>query len=88
MAISSLVLDLAPDHQGDAARASLGADPRFTVGPQLGTRHAVVVETASAIEDIDCYRYLQCLPGVRSLTLVRAYLDDETLPAGAAADYL
>lgn len=88
MSISSLVIDLAPDAEGAAARARLAADARITLGPAQGTRQALVLETSGQGEDIAAFDELRDLPGVRLVTLVRAYLDDAALPAGAAATYL
>lgn len=88
MSISSLVIDAATDEHGRQALASIAGDPRFTLGPSYGNRHAVVIDTPSVAEDTDAFAWLSNLPGVRLVTLVRAYLDDEALPAGAAANYL
>lgn len=88
MSISSLVIEVADDASGRDALAALAADARFTLGPAAGARHAVVVDTASIADDTDAYLWLQSLAGVRFITLVRAYLDDEAPPAGAAAELL
>lgn len=88
MGISSLVIDVSDDDAGRTALTAIAEDPRFTLGPALGTRHAIVVDTASAIADTDAFDWLRDLAGVRWTTVVRAYLDDEALPAGAAANYL
>lgn len=88
MAISSLVVDIADDDSGEATLAALAADGRFTLGPAAGTRHAIVLDTPSALDDIEAFNWLQDLPGVRWTTVVKAYLDDETVPAGVAAAHL
>jgi len=88
MSISSLVIDVADDADGRSALAALAADSRFTLGPSAGARHALVLDTQSVLEDTDAFEWLRDLPGVRLVTLVRAYLDDEALPVGAAAEYL
>lgn len=88
MSISSLVIDAAPDASGRAALAAVAADPRFTLGPSQGTRHAVVLDTPCAADDTAAFDWLRDLPGVRLVTLVAAWLDDEAPPAGTAADYL
>lgn len=88
MGISSLVIDIADDAQGRAALTAIAGDGRFTLGPAQGTRHAIVVDTPSAGADTDAFDWLRDLAGVRWTTVVRAYLDDEALPAGAAANYL
>lgn len=88
MSISSLVLDVAEDATGSEALRIIAADARFTIGPANGTRHAIVLDTPSVLEDTDAFDWLRDLPGVRLVTLVRAYHDDEALPAGAAANYL
>lgn len=88
MSISSLVIDCAPDAQGEAALAAVAADSRFTLGPAQGTRRALVLDTASAAEDTAAFDWLRDLPGIRLVTLVAAWLDDEALPGGLAADYL
>lgn len=88
MSISSMVIDLAGDADGRAALAAIAADPRFTLGPAHGARQAIVLDTPSVLDDTDAFDWLRDLPGVRLVTLVRAYLDDEALPAGAAATYL
>lgn len=88
MAISSLVIDLADDASGLAARAAIAADARFTLGPAVDTRQAIVLDTCSADADTDAFTWLRDLPGVRWTTLVRVYLDDESLPPGGAAAYL
>ena len=88
MSISSLVLDVAEDATGSEALRLIAADARFTIGPAHGTRHAIVLDTPSVLEDTDAFDWLRDLPGIRLVTLVSAYLDDEVLPAGAAANYL
>lgn len=88
MSISSLVLDVADDATGSAALRLIAADARFTLGPVNGTRHAVVLDTPSIDDDTAAFDWLRDQPGIRLVTLVRAYLDDEALPAGAAANYL
>jgi len=88
VAISSLVIDIADDADGRAAEAALAADPRFTLGPVQGSRRAVVLDTPSALDDTDVFDWLRDLPGVRWVTVVRVYLDDEVLPVGAAATFL
>jgi hypothetical protein len=88
MSISSLVLDVAEDATGSEALRLIAADARFTIGPANGTRHAIVLDTPSVLEDTDAFDWLRDLPGIRLVTLVSAYLDDEALPAGAAANYL
>lgn len=88
MAVSSLVIDIADGAAGDSARDALRADARFTLGPANGTRQAVVLDTPSAIADTDAFDWLRDLPGVRWVTVVRVYLDDDALPAGAAAAFL
>lgn len=84
MSISSLVIDVADG----PTLAAIAADPRFTLGPADGTRHAVVLDTPSVLDDTAAFSWLSELPGVRLVTLVRAYLDDEALPPGAAAPLL
>lgn len=88
MSISSLVLDVAEDATGSEALRLIAADARFTLGPANGTRHAIVLDTASVLDDTVAFDWLRDLPGIRLVTLVSAYLDDEALPAGAAANYL
>jgi hypothetical protein len=88
MSISSLVIDVADSVAGRAALLAIADDPRFTLGPANGTRHALVLDTPSIADDTDAYDWLRDLPGVAFITLVSAYLDDEILPAGAAAHYL
>lgn len=88
MGISSLVIDISDDAPGRAALAAIGGDGRFTLGPARGTRHAIVVDTASTQADTEAFDWLRDLAGVRWTTVVRAYLDVEALPAGAAAHYL
>lgn len=88
MGISSLVVDIADDAVGRATLKAIADDERFTLGPAQGTRHAIVVDTPSAVADSAAFDWLQGLDGVRWTTVVRAYLDDEALPAGAAATYL
>ena len=87
MSISSLVIDVADDAAGRSALAALAADRRFTLGPANGARHAIVLDTPSVLDDTAAFEWLRDLPGIRLVTLVRAYLDDEALPAGAA-EYL
>ncbi len=82
MAISSLILDLDPGPDGAALQLHLAADPRFVIGPRHGQRLAVVADTPSALDDLALWEWLQEQPGLRLLTLVRAYLDDEPVPAG------
>lgn len=88
MSISSMVIDVADDADGAEALRRIAADPRFTLGPAQGGRHALVLDTPSILDDTAAFDHLRDLPGVRLVTLVRAYLDDEALPAGAAADFL
>jgi len=88
MAVSSLIIDIANDQAGLDARAILAADQRFTLGPALGTRQAIVLDTPHEVEDISAFSWLSGLPGVRWVTVVRVYLDNLALPPGAAADYL
>lgn len=88
MSISSLVLDVANDATGSEALRLIAADTRFTIGPANGTRHAIVLDTASVLDDTVAFDWLRDLPGIRLVTLVSAYLDDEALPAGATANYL
>jgi hypothetical protein len=84
MAVSSLIIDLAPDGVGEAARTALAADPRVTLGPRAGNRQALVVDCPTAEGDIAFYEHLQRQAGVRLVTLVAAYLDDEAPATGAA----
>lgn len=88
MSISSLVIDVDNGVSGRELLAALATDPRFTLGPADGTRHALVVDTPSSAADTEVYDWLQSHPGIRLVTLVRAYLDDEALPVGTAATYL
>ena len=88
MSISSLVLDVADDATGSEALRLIAADARFTLGPANGTRHAIVLDTTSVLDDTVAFEWLRDLPGIRLVTLVSAYLDDEALPAGATANYL
>ena len=88
MAISSLVVDIADDEVGRATRATLIAVGRFTIGPGAGTRHAMVLDTPSAIDDTAAFEWLGALPGVRWVQVVKVYLENESLPTGAAAQFL
>ncbi len=88
MSISSLVIDVAEDAVGASALTAIAYDGRFTLGPASGSRHALVVDTATIPDDTLAYDWLRDLPGVRFITLVSAYLDDESLPDGIAAQYL
>lgn len=88
MSISSLVIDVSGDAIGQEALQAIAADARFTMGPANGTRHAIVLDTASMLDDAPAFDWLRDLPGVRLVTLVSAYLDDEPLPEGVAASYL
>lgn len=88
MSISSLVIDIADDDTGREALRQIAADPRFTLGPANGRRHALVLDTPSVLADSDAFDWLRDLPGIGLVTLVSAYLDDEALPAGAAVTYL
>ena len=83
MAVSSLIIDLAPDGVGEAARQALAADPRVTLGPSRGNRQALVVDCPTAEGDTAFYEHLQRQPGVRLVTLVAAYLDDDAPTHGA-----
>ena len=88
MSISSLVIDIADSEEGRAALRAIAGDSRFTLGPAKGTRHAVVVDTPSILDDTSAYEGLRDLQGVGFITLVSAYLDDAAVPDGVAAQYL
>lgn len=88
MSISSLVIDIADNEAGRAALQAIAGDSRFTLGPANGTRHALVLDTPSIQDDTNAYEWLRDLLGVGFITLVSAYLDDEAVPDGVAAQYL
>ncbi len=88
MSISSMVIDVADNVDGAEVLEAIRADTRFTLGPAGGHRHAVVLDTPSIDADTAAFDWLRDHPGIRLVTLVQAYLDDESLPAGIAADYL
>ncbi len=88
MSISSMVIDVADNVDGAELLDVLRADARFTLGPANGNRHAIVLDTPSVLDDTTAFDWLRDHAGVRLVTLVRAYIDDEALPAGVAAEYL
>jgi len=85
MSISSMVIDVADNVDGAELLDALRANARFTLGPVNGNRHAIVLDTPSVLDDTAAFEWLRDHAGVRLVTLVRAYIDDEALPAGAAA---
>lgn len=88
MAISSVIIDLSDDADGTAALAALAADRRVTLGPRIGSRQALVLDTGSSAEDTAFYESLQRMPGIRLVTLCAAWLDPEPVPAGVGAAHL
>lgn len=88
MAISSLIIDVAQDSSGSAAVEALSADARVTMGPRVGNRQAIVVECSAAQDDIAFFQKLQTQPGIRLVTLVQAFLDEQSTPMGVGAEFL
>lgn len=88
MSISSLIMDIADDSAGRATLAQLAEDSRVTLGPQQGNRYALVLDAPMLGEDIEFYEQLARKPGVRLVTLVQAFLDDQPVPAGVGFAHL
>ena len=74
MPVSSLLLTIDPAHEA-ALRARLVDDARTTLGPTIGTRLVVALDTASRADDEVAWAWLHALPGVRFIDLVWISID-------------
>lgn len=87
MPISGLAITLSDNEpQAAATLKALASHPAITLGPQMGRRVPVVVETAGSHEDQAVWQWIHDLPGVQFVDVACVHFDDTHQAAHHGAD--